>query len=577
VAVGWASAIELRRRESKAAPLQGLPDWLARVYGARHIRSDRDLDYGLKTLVPPRDLSGLPQAIEILEEAVTADARIVFVGDFDADGATSCALGVGALKQMGASEVDYLVPNRFDFGYGLSPEIVGVAAASKEPDVLITVDNGIGSHAGVLAAQQLGITTIITDHHLPGESLPQADAIVNPNCRGDAFPSKCLAGVGVIFYVMMALRSRLREVGWFKQSGLPEPNLAEYLDLVALGTIADMVTLDRNNRVLIDQGLARIRAGRTRPGIRALLEVADRDAANLSSRDLGFSVAPRLNAAGRLEDMTVGIECLLTDDMDYARRLARQLDEINRKRRALQSDMVQQAEAAVSTLTLDSMPNAFTLFDSSWHQGLVGLIASRVTELTHRPAVAFAPASDTELKGSARSVNGFHIRDALADLAVENEGLIEKFGGHAMAAGLSVGPENRERFGALFDEYVGRVGGEALMETRVVYTDGSLAEDEISVENAKLLLEHGPWGQGFPEPVFDDTFEVLERKGVNGGGIRYRLRKPGGTKVFIGICFNPPDEEKTSDPRSEIHAVYRLTLNDYGGKQSAQLILEYVL
>lgn len=570
-------AIELRRREAAPAGLTGLPEWLARVYAARGITRDRELDYGLKGLVRPGDLSGLDEALDILEEAVMADARITFVGDFDADGATSCALGVGALDRMGATQVDYLVPNRFDFGYGLSPEIVGVAAASSEPDVLITVDNGIGSHAGVSAAQQLGITTIVTDHHLPGESLPQADAIVNPNNHGDAFASKCLAGVGVIFYVMMALRGRLRDNGWFRDNDIPEPNLAEFLDLVALGTVADMVNLDRNNRILVAQGLARIRGGRTRPGIQALLEVAGKDPANLSSRDLGFSIAPRLNAAGRLEDMTVGIECLMTGDMDYARRLARELDEINRKRREMQTDMVDQAETAIAGMALDAAPDGIALFDETWHQGLVGLIASRVTEITQRPAIAFAPAGDAELKGSARSVSGVHIRDVLAAIDVEHGGVIERFGGHAMAAGLSIRPGKLEQFQALFGEYVARFGGDALSRTRVVYSDGSLGEDDINVDNARLLQEHGPWGQGFPEPLFDDTFEVLERRTVGNGCIRYRLRLPGGRRVFTGICFKPPAHETEAEPGPEIHAVYRLSLNDYNGRQSAQLIIEYVI
>jgi len=571
------AGIEVRRREAGAAAFEGLPDWLARVYAGRDVTRPAELDYALKGLARPGDLSGLDQALEILEEAVMADAHITFIGDFDADGATSCALGVGALRQMGATQVDYLVPNRFDFGYGLSPEIVGVAAAELEPDVLITVDNGIGSHAGVLAARELGITTIVTDHHLPGETLPQADAIVNPNNPGDRFASKSLAGVGVIFYVMMALRGRLRESGWFRESGAAEPNLAEFLDLVAVGTVADMVHLDRNNRILVAQGMARIRGGRMRPGIRALIEVAGRDPANLSSRDLGFSVAPRLNAAGRLEDMTVGIECLMTGDMDHARRLAAELDGINKKRREMQTEMVQQAEAALDGMRLSDTPAGIALFDDAWHQGLVGLIASRVTELTGRPAIVFAPAGEAELKGSARSIRGVHIRDVLAAMDVDHDDLIDRFGGHAMAAGLSIRPGELERFQGLFPDYVIRFGGAALDSTRVVYTDGALEEGDVSVENARLLTEHGPWGEGFPEPLFDDTFEVLERSTVGNGCVRYRLRRPGGSKVMPGICFNPPVGETGPDAPGEINAVYRLSLNDYGGRQTAQLIIEHVL
>lgn len=371
--------------------------------------------------------------------------------------------------------------------------------------------------------------------------------------------------------------TRLRDAGWFRESEMIEPNLAESLDLVAVGTVADMVTLDRNNRILVAQGLARIWNGRTRPGIRALLEAAGKEPANLSSRDLGFGVAPRLNAAGRLEDVTVGIECLLTDDMEDARQLAAQLDEINKKRREMQSDMVEQAEQAVAGMTLDTVPAGIALFDESSHQGIVGLITSRVTELTQRPAVAFAPTDKAELKGSARSVSGVHIRDVLAAIDVAHEDVIERFGGHAMAAGLSIRPAQLEQFQRLFDEYVGRFGGDALSRARVVYSDGPLGEDEINVENARLLQEHGPWGQGFPEPLFDDTFEVLERRTVGNGSIRYKLCLPGGRKVFTGICFNPPAEEAAGDPRREIHAVYRLSLNDYGGKQSAQLVIDYVI
>ena len=572
---GHPPGVALRRREAGAAHLPGLPEWLARVYARRRVGGAADLDYRLEHLARPQALSGLSQALDILEEAVMADARIMFVGDFDADGATSCALGVGALRQMGAPQVDYLVPNRFEFGYGLSPEIVGVAAV-QQPDLLITVDNGIGSHAGVLAAQQLGITTIITDHHLPGESLPQADAIVNPNCRGDAFASKSLAGVGVIFYVMLALRGRLRESGWFDQAGLPEPRLADFLDLVALGTVADLVPLDRNNRILVSQGLARIRGGRARPGIQALIEVAGREPSRVGSRDLGFGVAPRLNAAGRLEDMTVGIECLLAEDIEHARRLAAQLDEINKKRREIQSDMARQAEEAVSTLTLDAIPSGITLFDRSWHQGLVGLIAGRVSELTQRPVVAFAPASDTELKGSVRSIGGIHIRDLLAAIDVAHADVIEKFGGHAMAAGLSIRPERLGRFRELFERFAGELGANVLSETRVIDTDGPLDEDDLTLDNARLLQVHGPWGQGFPEPLFDDTFEVLERVPVGSGFLRYRLRRRGGRKVVTGICFDPPREEMTPGDRPEIHAAYRLAVNDYGGRLSVQLILEHI-
>ena len=442
--------IEHRPLPATLPQLGDLPPLLTRLYAARGVQSVEELDKGLARLIPYRQLKGIESAVALLVEALEQRQRILFVGDFDADGATASSVGVLGLRMLGAAHVDYLVPNRFEYGYGLTPEIVAVAL-QRQPDLLVTVDNGISSVEGVAAAKAAGLKVLVTDHHLPGPELPAADAIVNPNQPGCEFPSKSLAGVGVIFYVLLALRARLRELDWFARTGLAEPNLAELLDLVALGSVADVVPLDANNRILVHQGLARIRKGFARPGLKAILEVAGKQAARISSTDLGFILGPRLNAAGRLDDMSLGIECLLTDDAALAADMAQQLDALNQDRKAIEQGMQREALAQLKDLPLDSLPFGLCLFEPDWHQGVIGILASRLKERYHRPTIAFADAGDGLLKGSARSIAGFHIRDALDAVAARHPGLISKFGGHAMAAGLSLPQEHFGAFAAAFD------------------------------------------------------------------------------------------------------------------------------
>jgi len=551
----------------------GLPAVLQRVYAARVIESAADLDYSLDRLLSPARLGGLPGAVALLAAAVTENQRIMVVGDFDADGATSCALCVRALRSMGARSVDYLVPNRFEFGYGLTPEIVGVAA-ERRPDLIMTVDNGIASVAGVAAAQERGIRVLITDHHLPGVELPRADALVNPNLPDEDFPSKNLAGVGVAFYVMLALRAGLRNQGWFAQPGMPEPNLGQWLDLVALGTVADVVPLDRNNRILVEQGLRRIRAGRCVPGIRALLQSGGRTPARCVSSDLGFVAGPRLNAAGRLEDMSLGIECLLADSESAARPMAARLDALNRERREIEGAMQTQALVAIQQLRLDEqhLPTGLCLFDPDWHQGVVGILAARIKDRFHRPVIAFAPGGGTELKGSARSVAGLHIRDALDAVASRHPGLIRRFGGHAMAAGLTLAEENFPAFATAFDAEVSRVLSADDLDG-VIYTDGDLAGDEFTLETAQRLREAGPWGQGFPAPLFEGIFEVVAQRVVGERHLKLLLRPSQGAGSLDAIAFNTPALPEAHRPA---HVVYRLDVNEYRGVESAQLIIEHI-
>ncbi len=560
------------------AAVNGLPaslhPVLARVYGARRVAGAHELDHSLERLLPPDTLTGLSPAVALLTEALTRGRRILIVADFDADGATSCALAVRALAWMGAADVRYLVPNRFEYGYGLTPEIVALAAR-QQPELIITVDNGISSVAGVRAAREHGITVLITDHHLPGAELPAAAAIVNPNQPGDAFPSKHLAGVGVIFYLMLALRAHLRADGWFAERNIAEPNLARLLDLVALGTVADLVALDHNNRILVAQGLDRIRRGRCGAGILALLRVAGRDPGRITAADLGFLVAPRVNAAGRLADMSLGIACLLTDDAATADGLARELDTLNRERRAIEADMQQQAVAAVNALRLesDALPRGLCLFDASWHQGVIGLVASRLKDRVHRPVIAFAPASDTELKGSARSVPGLHIRDLLDRIAARHPEILSKFGGHAMAAGLTLARRHLEAFAHAFDEEVGYCLSEDDLRGRVV-TDGELAPADLSLELAGLLRDAGPWGQGFPEPLFDGCFEVLSRRVVDERHLKLTLRPTSQARSLDAIAFQAAPNGAVPD-WTRIRAAYRLDVNDYQGLRALQLVIEY--
>ncbi len=547
---------------------------LARVYAAREVVTPTALDRSLNRLPPPGALAGMEEALDLLGTAIESNARILVVADFDADGATSCALALLALRRLGATDVHYLVPNRFEFGYGLTPEIVAVAAR-LEPDLIVTVDNGISSIDGVRAAQAAGISVLITDHHLPGAELPPADAIVNPNRPGDAFPSKHLAGVGVVFYVMLALRARLREVGWFGESGVAEPNLAELLDLVAVGTVADVVALDETNRILVAQGLARINAGRCRPGVRALLEIGKRRLGRIVAADLGFVLGPRLNAAGRLEDMALGIECLLTDDIGAAAAMAQRLDELNRERREIQSGMQQQATRAIADLHLaDNLPRGVCLFDAAWHQGVIGILASRVREQLHRPVIAFAPADKQELKGSARSVPGLHIRDALDAIAARHPHLLHKFGGHAMAAGLSLRREHFAEFAAAFDAEVGRHLGDADFQG-VVVSDGELNESELGLALAESLRDGGPWGQGFPEPVFDGVFDVLTRRVVGERHLKLQLRPVNGASCLDAIAFHAV-VDGVAPAWTRVRAAYRVDVNEYQDSRALQLIIEHM-
>jgi len=563
----------VRRPRGKAVPLVDVHPVLQRVYAAREIETAAELDYTLDTLLPPAQLDGLAGAVSLLEQAISGQQRIVVVGDFDADGATSCALSLRALRAMGATDVHYLVPNRFEYGYGLTPEIVAVAA-ELQPELIMTVDNGISSIEGVAAARQHGIRVLITDHHLPGEQLPAAEAIVNPNQHGDTFPSKNLAGVGVAFYVMLALRTRLREQGWFEKAKLPEPNLARLLDLVALGTVADVVPLDRNNRILVHQGIQRLRAGRCVPGIRALLEIAGRNLQRVVASDLGFTVGPRLNAAGRLDDMSLGIECLLSDDTQAARQMAARLDELNRDRKDIESDMQAQALDAIAGLDLhdEQLPVGLCLFDPDWHQGVIGILASRIKEQFHRPVIAFARSSKGELKGSARSVSGLHIRDALDAVASSHPGLIDKFGGHAMAAGLSLAEKNYPAFSVAFNDEVARhLSADDL--TGVIYSDGELSDRELSLDTAQLLRDASPWGQGFPAPLFDGDFTVLGYRVVGGKHLKMTLQPAQGSCQIDGIAFNTA--ELPADCQ-HVHMAYRLDANEFRGIVSPQLIVEHI-
>ena len=564
------------RRAQDADPAtlpESQPPLLRRIYAARGVQSADDIDYSLNRLLPLAELGGLPEAAALLETALAEQQRIVIVGDFDADGATSSALCMRALQAMGAKDVNYLVPNRFEYGYGLTPEIVDVAAEQR-PDLILTVDNGISSITGVEAARQRGIRVLVTDHHLPGDTLPLADVIVNPNRPGDRFPSKHLAGVGVAFYVMLALRARLREQGWFMAQGIREPNLGNLLDLVALGTVADVVPLDHNNRILVQQGLQRIRAGRCVPGIRALLEAGRRSTSRVVATDLGFAVGPRLNAAGRLDDMSLGIECLLTDSDDEARRMAAQLDALNRERREIEAGMQSQALAAIGRLHLEerSLPTGLCLYDADWHQGVIGILASRIKEQFHRPVIAFAQAGDGELKGSARSVPGLHVRDALDAIAAQHPGLISRFGGHAMAAGLTLDEQNYDAFAGAFDAECRRhLSADDLNGT--IQCDGELSADEFSLDAACQLRDAGPWGQGFPAPVFEGEFDVLGSRTVGECHLKMNLQPAAGHGSIDAIAFNT---DALPDGCRRARMVYRLDVNEYRGVQSPQLVVEYI-
>ncbi len=542
---------------------QGLHPLLARLYAARGIKDKSELDYELKSLIPPTALTNATAAAHLLADAIEADAKMLIIGDYDCDGATATAVGMRALKMLGA-DVNFLLPDRFKLGYGLSPEIVDVAA-QQSPDLIITVDNGIASLEGVARAQQHGIATLITDHHLPAETLPEADCIVNPNQPGCDFPSKCIAGVGVMFYVMLALRAELRERGYFAKR--PEPNFATLLDLVALGTVADVVKLDRNNRILVSQGLKRMRAGQMQPGIAALFKAAGRDAKKATAMDLGFILGPRLNAAGRLADMRLGVECLLTDDASRALQIAQELDTLNRERREIESGMQEQALALLDSLDANEASPGIALFDESWHEGVVGILASRIKDKLHRPVFAFAPGEGGIVKGSGRSIPGLHLRDALDLVAKRAPGLLIRFGGHAMAAGATVNAENFEKFKSLFAEVAGELLAPADL-TRTLETDGNLEGGYISLATARLL-ENEIWGQGFPAPLFMDDFEVEQQRVLKEKHLKLRLRK-GDTRIDA-IQFN-----FSTQPGNRTRLAYRLTINEYMGVESPQLMVEHL-
>ncbi|AZT15016.1 single-stranded-DNA-specific exonuclease RecJ [Salmonella enterica subsp. enterica serovar Stanleyville] len=567
---------QLRRREAdETAELPAdLPLLLRRLYASRGVRSARELERSVKGMLPWQQLSGIDNAVEILYNAFREGTRIIVVGDFDADGATSTALSVLGMRALGCDNISYLVPNRFEDGYGLSPEVVDQAKA-RGAQLIVTVDNGISSHAGVAHAKTLGIPVIVTDHHLPGDTLPDAEAIINPNLRDCEFPSKSLAGVGVAFYLMLALRTFLRDKGWFDERNIAPPNLAELLDLVALGTVADVVPLDANNRILTWQGLSRIRAGKCRPGIKALLEISNRDPQQLAASDLGFALGPRLNAAGRLDDMSVGVALLLCDNLGEARVLASELDALNQTRKEIEQGM--QAEALILCEKLErsseTLPGGLAMYHPEWHQGVVGILASRIKERFHRPVIAFAPAGDGTLKGSGRSIQGLHMRDALERLDTLYPDLMIKFGGHAMAAGLSLEEHKFEQFQQRFGELVTEWLDPALLQGEVI-SDGPLSAAEMSMEVAQLLRDAGPWGQMFPEPLFDGRFRLLQQRLVGERHLKVMVEPVGGGPLLDGIAFNIDTTCWPDNGVREVELAYKLDINEFRGNRSLQIIID---
>lgn len=553
-----------------------VPVLLRQIYANRGVKSDQELDKGAKNLLRPNQLKGITAACELLVTALELDQRIIVVGDFDADGATSTALSILAFKMLGYRNVDFLVPNRFEFGYGLSPEIVDLAAANGA-QLIMTVDNGISSIAGVAAAKALGIKVLVTDHHLPGNEIPNADAIVNPNQHGCTFPSKNLAGVGVAFYVMLALRSALREQNWFAKQGLVEPNLACLLDIVALGTVADVVPLDVNNRILVHQGLQRIRADKCRPGIKALIEIANRNQAQLCASDLGFALGPRLNAAGRLDDMSVGVATLLCADLNNARRFAGELDSLNEERKEIESSMQQEALAILKRVNFAAgqVPYGICLFQDDWHQGVVGLVASRIKERFHRPVIAFADAGEGEIKGSARSIPGLHLRDVLELLDSRNPGMILKYGGHAMAAGLSLRLDCYDEFVKQFNALVQELLTEEQL-TGVILSDGELPSEQLSLATAELIKEAAPWGQMFPEPIFDGIFKLREQRLVGKKHLKMMLEPEFGGPLVDAIAFNVDLAVWPDASVQKIELAYKLDVNEFRGKRSLQFMAEHL-
>ncbi len=577
------SMIEIQRRPEPDLSL--LPDHidplLRRLYLSRGVSNVAQLEKAAKALHSFKQLHGIDRAVELLFAAIAEQKRIIVVGDFDADGATSSALSVLALRMLGSRNVDYLVPNRFEDGYGLSPEVVD-QAIERGAEMIMTVDNGVSSLEGVRYAKQKGLQVVVTDHHLPGQELPEVDAMVNPNLQQCAFPSKALAGVGVAFYLMMALCVHMRQQGWFAAQGMVEPKLMELIDLVALGTVADVVPLDDNNRILVHQGLQRIRAGLARPGIQALIEVAKRDARRLVAADFGFALGPRINAAGRLDDMSFGVELLLCNNIHAARRMASELDGLNQTRKEIEEGMKQEAVAFCERLQLSDdreLPYGLVLFQRDWHQGVIGILASRIKEKYHRPVIAFAEGGDGKLKGSCRSVPGLHMRDALDKIDTQNPGIILKFGGHAMAAGLTIEEQNFARFCRLFDQLVREELDEAALKG-IILSDGELKPEEFSLHTAELLRAGGPWGQAFPEPLFDGEFKVLHQKLVGEKHLKLMLEplyKGFPTNVMIdGIAFNVDLRRWPDASVKTVRLAYKLDINEFRGNQSLQLMIDHL-
>jgi len=551
---------------------------LQRIYASRGVRASKDLEYQLKNLLNPNTLKDADKAAQLLFDAIINDQHITIVGDFDADGATSTALSLITLQKFGAKHVDYIVPNRFDFGYGLSTPIVDIAH-NQGTQLIMTVDNGISSIEGIERANALGIPVIVTDHHLAGEELPCAAAIVNPNQPDCHFESKNLAGVGVAFYVMLALRAHMRKQDYFTKQSLPEPNLAEVLDIVALGTVADVVILDNNNRILVEQGLARIKAGRTRPGIMALLEIAKRDISRVVASDMGFAIGPRLNAAGRLDDMSLGIECLITNDYQRAQEIASELDGFNKDRRQIEAGMQQEALKIIEQLPFSAqgsdIPFAFALFHPEWHQGVSGIVASRIKEKFHRPVIVFADAGNGELKGSGRSIEGLHLRDLLERINTLSPGLILKFGGHAMAAGLSIKADDYQKFATLFEEQAAATLTPDQLSGKIL-SDGELQSNEFNLDMASQLRNAGPWGQGFAEPCFDGKFRLVQQRLVGEKHLKLVLEPENSALVVDAIAFNV-DLSIWPNPNIQwANVAFKLDINEFRNKQSLQLMVEYI-
>ncbi len=575
--------IEIQRRPEPDLSLlpDSIPPILKRIYINRGITDLAQLETSARGLHSYQKLGGIDKAVELLFLAIQQQKRIIVVGDFDADGATSSALSVLALRMLGSSNVDYLVPNRFEDGYGLSPEVVD-QALELGAEMIVTVDNGVSSIEGVRYAKENGITVLVTDHHLPGQVLPDVDAMVNPNLDSCTFPSKALAGVGVAFYLMMALCVHMRKLNWFAEQGMQEPKLMELIDLVALGTVADVVPLDENNRILVHQGLQRIRAGKARPGIQALIEVAKRDARRLVASDFGFALGPRINAAGRLDDMSFGVELLMCNNIHAARRMASELDGLNQTRKEIEEGMKQEAMAFCERLQFgenSELPHGLALFQRDWHQGVIGILASRIKEKFHRPVIAFADGGEGTIKGSCRSIPGLHMRDALDFIDTQNPGLIIKFGGHAMAAGLTIKEQDFERFSRLFDEVVKKELDDAALKG-VILSDGELKPEEFSMHVAELLRAGGPFGQAFPEPVFDGEFKVLHQKLVGEKHLKLMLEplhKGHPTNVMIdGIAFNVDLRRWPDASVKTVRLAYKLDVNEFRGNQSLQLMIDHI-